>query len=84
MVTPLYLAGTCLLVLPVVSGSTVDTFLPQSTVAFWSDASGKCRCIQRLAWSVSGYAHASVYATFGLRPLAVDCSTLSVPEEYNT
>ena len=42
MVTSLYLAVTCLLVLPVVSGSTVDTFLRQSTVAFRRDASEKC------------------------------------------
>ena len=89
MVTPLYLAVTCLLVLPVVSGSTVDTFLRQSTVAFGRDASGKCRCILRLAWSFSGYMLMRQFTRllvwwyfYGPLFLAVDCSTLPVPEEY--
>ena len=53
---PSYLAVTCLLVFPVVC-------LARQWIQFYVSlqwllgemASGKCRCIQRLAWSVSGY-----------------------------
>ena len=83
--------GDDFMVPPVVSGSTVDTFVRQSTVAFGRDASGKCRYILRFAWSVSGYMLMRQFPRllarwyfYGPLYLAVDCSTLSVPEEYNT
>ena len=83
--------GDDFMVAPAVSGSTVDTYLRQSTVAFGRDASGKCRCILRFVWSVRGYILMRQFPRllvrwcfYGPLYLAVVCSTLSVPEEYNT
>ena len=81
-----------------VDGRTVRFLLKQSLavrkkdeeVAFGGDASG-CRCILRLAWSVLGYTLMRQFTRllvwwyfYGPLYLAVDCSTLSVPEEDNT
>ena len=56
MVTRLVSGSHLFACLARVLGSTVDTVLCQSTEAFWERRLlEKCRCVQRLAWSDSGY-----------------------------